>query len=149
MRTQEGCVVSEGMDNSRRQWPRELAQVPMVFMGTHRRCYSGRTKDVSLGGIALELDQEPSGVDVGLKGGLRLEFEGKEYSYPCSVVRLSGKILFIVMDKSQRAGFASLVSLMQLAAMRSNVRLLERWDSNEAKYRKSASARSGSKHLRK
>lgn len=119
----------QNVTSSRRQWPREVAAIPMTFVtGDRKRRHAGHSKDVSLGGIALKLDAPFNDITQNMDASVELNFEGKIYTFACKVLRTQATNVFVAMDENRRAQFASLVSLIQLADMRNNVNLLKRWD---------------------
>ncbi|MBF8274360.1 MAG: hypothetical protein HW380_3465 [Magnetococcales bacterium] len=122
---------SSGEVPSRRQWPREVAAIPMVFaLDGGKRLFPGCSMDVSLGGVALKLDAVSDAIQPGMEGWVELNFEHKVHHCPCRVIRIAGENVFVAMDEKQRARFATLVSLMQLSSLRDNFNLLGRWNAS-------------------
>ncbi len=101
----------------------------MVFVvDAGKRRLPGVSKDVSLGGVALNLNSVPDTILPGQEGWIELNFDRKVHRFPCRIVRTAATNVFVAMDEQRRAEFASLVSLIHLSSLRDNFDLLERWD---------------------
>ncbi|MBF0179572.1 MAG: PilZ domain-containing protein [Magnetococcales bacterium] len=68
------------------------------------RVITGRADNMGFGGAAMIADEEPSGINVGDHGQIRVTFFGRPSDYPCTIVSIKGMHLGLQIQRSDYQG---------------------------------------------
>ena len=91
------------VEDRQRHWERQDYEIKLTLVLNNGDRISGRTLDVSLGGLFFKPDQDDHKILVGDKGKLRVQPESENAIFPCQVVRVNEDGIGVSFQDKQAA----------------------------------------------